>query len=136
MKTDRQGFDESEPPRRQCVIHNELGGGKDDLFGQPTILLYAKRLIIPAGVQPALAARRACSAVGIRHDDDPGAHAKLAADTRSDFKHFAADLMPGDARKLDQRIEALERVEVAAAQTDMPHADANVTGASDCLPTS
>ena len=125
MKADRKRLDQCQMTRFQRIVEDQLFGRQHDLVGQAAILLHAKRLVITARIEPALAAGRTFTAICVRQHDHPLAAGVGGADALACFNDLAADLVPRNTRQLHQRIKPLESVQVAAAEPHMPnpHAD-------------
>ena len=115
VEADRKGLYQRQAPGRERIVHNQLGGRKDNLLGESAVLLDAEGLVVAASVQPALSAGRAPTAIGVGHDDHPRARLEPIIHTGAGFDNLATYFVTGDARQFHEWIEAPEGVEITTA---------------------
>jgi len=114
---------------RQYVVQDEFAPGQDEFFGEAAVLLDSQGAVRPAGIDPPLAAGSAGAARRVWHDDDPAPRRVFGRHVGAGAHDLGTDLVAGNARQCDQRVQSGEGREIAAAQADMAHVDQNLARA-------
>ena len=121
VRADAERLDERELIQRQLRGGMQLARGQHELLAHPAVGVDAEHLDVRAAIRLAPAAGDAFLAVDVRLDRAAVAGFDVV-DALADGDDLHAEFVPEDARVGEERLLAVESVDVGAAHADAVHA--------------
>ena len=133
MESNRHRFDEGGITWGDVLDGDDLLPRQGNIFAHGTIALHTKCLVVLAGIETSVAAGGTMAAVGIGIDSDHLTNLEVSRTIGADCLDYSANLMTRNDVGLGHGVAAKERVEVAAAKTDILEPKQHFARTSDGL---
>lgn len=131
VEADGQRLDEGEFAQAEAWGGHEFFPAGNDQVGEGTVLLYAERLVMAAGVEALLPARAAVAAGRVGHDGDGLADCELRGNALRNGGDLGRDLVARNPRVGYERITAPEGREIGAAETEAADVEQDLAGSGE-----